>query len=249
MTIKTILAIIALVAVSIMSFSQEEKTETGAEDNLSFGLTLNTDPLFGFNPMMTASYELSEKGSITGYGIQWGAGSGSAWGTWTEIGAGYNFVAGNFDINPQLGFTMGNLLSSGVGNEGVVGDGIVPNLTVNYGSDKLEGQFYFGYYGALRNNTSAGNTTLNYVHYWGNVGHKVSSVFSFGAHFEQLFRSSGKGNAVDDLGKQDYYTWVGPYVQLQKKNAGLRFSGGWNLVDDKAISQDDFYKLSFFLSL
>ena len=109
---KKFFTVIILVAISSLAFAQDEST--AAEDNLSFGLSLNLDAFFGFNPMMTASYEVSETGSVTAYGIQWGAGTGSTWGQWTEVGIGYNFTAGNFDINPQLGFTMGSLLSSGV---------------------------------------------------------------------------------------------------------------------------------------
>ncbi|TPN86293.1 DUF6733 family protein [Aquimarina algicola] len=244
---KKIFTTIALVAILSSGFAQDDTANT--EDKLSFGLSLNLDAFFGFNPMMTGAYELSETGSITAYGIQWGAGTGSDWGQWTEVGLGYNFTTGNFDINPQLGFTMGSLLSSGANQEGIIGDGIVPNLTVNYGSDKFEGQFYFGYYLALRDNTEAGEATNNYVHYWANLGHKVSSVFSFGAHFEQLFLSGGDVNGGDDLDRADGYLWIGPYVQLQKKGTGLRFSGGWNAEDSEAFSQNDFYKLTFFTSL
>ncbi|CAL2059249.1 DUF6733 family protein [Tenacibaculum sp. 190524A05c] len=244
---KKIFTTVILTAMLNVSFAQEDKENS--EDKLGFTLSLNQDAFFGFNPMMTASYELSEKGSITAYGIQWGAGTGSAWGQWTEIGLGYNFNVGDFDINPQLGFTMGSLLSSGANQEGIIGDGIVPNLTVNYGSEKFEGQFYFGYYLALRDNTAAGQATNNYVHYWANLGHKVSSIFSFGAHFEQLYLSGGSINGGGDLDRADGYFWVGPYVQIQKKGIGFRFSGGWNAEDSNAFSQNDFYKLTFFVSL
>lgn len=241
----TLMALLFVGLISVPTMAQED-----AEDKVSVGLSLNHDAFFGFAPMMTFSYETSETSAFTAYGIQWGAGTASAWGQWTEFGLGYNWTAGNFDINPQLGFTMGSLLSSGAAQEGIVGDGIVPNLTVNYGSDKWEGQFYFGYYGALSDNTEAGNATNNYIHYWANIGHKVSDYFSFGAHFEELYLSGGDINGGGELDRIDGYVWFGPYVQLQKGNAGFRFSFGGNLADeDDRFAPNGFYKLAFFVSL
>ena len=222
--------------------------ESDSEDKLSMGLSLNHDAFFGFNPMMTASYAISDTDAFTAYGIQWGAGTASAWANWTEFGIGYNKTLGAFNINPQLGFTMGSLLSSGAAQPGVIGDGIVPNLTVNLGTDKLEGQFYFGYYAALRNETTAGQSTNNYIHYWLNLGVKASQYFSIGGHFEELYLSGGSTNGGGSLDRADGYQWLGPYVQFQKGNAGLRFSFGTNLKDD-GFAPNDFYKLSFFVSL
>ncbi|WP_037315435.1 DUF6733 family protein [Salegentibacter sp. Hel_I_6] len=221
-------------------------------DKIGASLSLNHDAFFGFNPMMSLSYQFSETDAFTAYGIQWGAGTGSAWGQWTEFGIGYNRSLGNFDINPQLGFTMGNLLSSGAGDQrGIIGDGIVPNLTVNYDSEYLEGQFYFGYYASLRDGTElAGESTLNYVHYWANLGYKASDFFSFGGHFEELFLDGGNVNGGGNVDRADYYVWLGPYLQFQKGNAGMRFSFGSNLADeDDRSAPNDFYKLSFFITL
>lgn len=220
-------------------------------DRVSASLNLNHDAFFGFNPMMSLGYNFTDTDAFTAYGIQWGAGStGSQWGQWTEFGFGYNKTLGNFDINPQIGFTMGSLLSSGGEGDGIIAEGIVPNLTVNYDSQNFEGQFYFGYYGALRDNTEAEQATNNYVHYWGNLGYKASSFFSFGAHFEELYLSGGETNEGADIESADGYMWLGPYVQFTKGNAGLRFSFGGNLADeDTRFSPNDFYKLSFFVSL
>lgn len=225
-------------------------TAQESEDKLSFGLSLNQDAFFGFTPMMTASYQLSETEAITAYGIQWGGGTGSAWGQWTEVGFGFNKTIGNFDINPQLGFTMGSLLSSGAAQRGVYFDGIVPNLTVNYDAEKFEGQFYFGYYGALTDNTRTGNSTNNYVHYWANLGYKASKYISLGVHFEELYLSGGSTNGGGSLSRVDGYVWFGPYIQLQKGDVGARFSFGDNYADSATrFAPNDFYKLSFFFSL
>lgn len=241
---KRITILMLFIAVSL---SAQEKT---LDDKISVGLSLNHDAFFGFNPMMTFGYALSDTDAITAYGIQWGAGTGSAWGQWTEFGFGYNKTVGNFDINPQVGFTFGSLLSSGAAQEGIVGDGIVPNLTVNYGSEKFEGQLYFGYYAALSDNTQPENATNNYVHYWANFGYKVNSFLSIGAHFEELYLSGGEINGGGELDRIDGYVWLGPYLQLQKGNAGLRFSFGGNLAEEnERFAGNDFYKLTFFMSL
>jgi hypothetical protein len=242
------LLLIALFSV----FYVQAQTE---EDKFSAGLSLTSDQFFGFAPMMTFSYEVSDSGSFTAYGIQWGAGTGSAWGQWTEFGVGYNFSAGDFDINPQLGFTFGNLLSSGATggalNNGIVGDGLVPNLTVNYGNDKFEGQLYFGYYAPLSDNTEADQATNAYTHYWLNFGYKVNSFLSFGAHYEDLSLVGGSVNGGGDLPTDVVYTGFGPYVQFTKGNAGLRLTAGANIADEDSpyFASNDFYKLTFFVSL
>ncbi|MFN4085749.1 MAG: DUF6733 family protein [Spirosomataceae bacterium] len=241
---KRLLLSIIFTSVGLTTFAQS------SDDKLNIGVSLNHDAFFGFNPMLSGSYKATDKTAFTFYGIQWGAGTASAWGNWTEVGVGANFTAGNFNINPQLGFTMGSLLSSGAASRGVVGDGIVPNLTVNYDAAKLEGQFYGGYYGAFRNNTERGQSTNNYVHYWANLGVKATSWFSVGAHFENLYLSGGATNGGGTLAQADGYTWVGPYVQFKKGSAGMRFSFGSNVADESArFAPNDFYKLAFFFGI
>src|SRR6056297_3365806 len=214
MLVKKTTVLVALMGI-IVSTSVRAQDENDLDDKVSVGLSLNQDAFFGFNPMMTIGYELSDTDALTMYGIQWGAGTGSAWGQWTEIG-----------------------------------DGIVPNLTINLGTDLLEGQFYLGYYAAFRDNTQAGQSTNNYLHYWLNLGLKASDFFSVGAHFEELYLSGGETNGGGSLDRVDGYVWLGPYVQFQKGNAGLRFSFGGNLADeDERFAPNDFYKLTFFLSL
>ncbi|GAB3273989.1 hypothetical protein GCM10027347_46760 [Larkinella harenae] len=217
-----------------------------ASDKLSFSVALNHDAFFGLNPMASGSYQFTPKTALTFYGIQWGAGTGAAWANWTEFGLGVNFKAGSFNINPQLGFTMGSLLSSGGANRGFVGDGIVPNLTINHSSERFEGQLYFGYYGALRNEATSGNSTNNYVHYWLNAGVKATSWFSVGAHYESLFLAGGKMASGGSVDRADGYTWLGPYLQFSKGNAGFRFSFGGNL--DEGFAPNDFYKMGIFYS-
>ena len=227
------------------AFAQEKK-----EDKLSVSVALNHDAFFGFNPMLSAAYPVAKKTDLTFYGIQWGAGTGRAWGNWTEFGVGLNFKTGKFAINPQLGFTMGSLLSSGAAEPGVVGDGIVPNLTINFDDSKFLGQFYSGYYAAFRNETTAtGQATNNYMHYWINAGVKATPWLAVGAHFENLYLAGGKRFSGGNLDRVDGYQWIGPFIQVSKGAAGMRFSFGADLTDDASFSSNDFYKLSFFINL
>ena len=222
-----------------------QDTPDDGYDKISIGLSLNHDAFFGFNPQLNGSIATSRTTAFTFYGIQWGAGTASAWGNWTEFGVGYSFQAGEtFTVNPQLGFTMGNLLSSFTTGRYAIGDGIVPNLTINHNSSKTEGQLYFGYYGALRKESPV---TANYVHYWVNFGGKIKPFLSVGAHVENLFRSGGQGQETTT---SQYYTWLGPYVQFTKGNAGLRFSFGANLAgnDAKPNFDGDFFKMNMFFN-
>lgn len=250
---KSTLLRMAVVATTFFFFAGKGKAQdqTGSSEKLSVSLTLNHDAFFGFNPALALSYPVGPKTDLTFYGIQWGAGTASAWGNWTEFGLGANFKAGDFNINPQLGFTMGSLLSSGAARPGIVGDGIVPNLTVNHDSKRFLGQFYAGYYGALRNQAkSEGQSTNNYMHYWVNAGAKATSWLAFGAHYEHLYLSGGQSFGGGELARTDGYQWIGPFIQVSKKAAGLRFSFGADVDNQKtSFSKSDFYKLSFFVNL
>jgi hypothetical protein len=213
------------------------------EGPLSGSVSYNTDAFFGINPYVGLAYDTGDL-DVTFYGIFWGAGTGRDWGNWTEFGVGVGFEAmdGDLYINPQLGFLSGNLLSSGAAGEPIIGDGFVPNLTMNYGTDDWEGQFYFGWYLPLREEDDAPGTSTNeYIHYWLWGGKKLNDYFSVGVHFEEL-RLSG-GSNVDDL---DGYQWLGPYVAVGNDTYSLRFSGGVDLTDDDdSFSNSDFYKLQF----
>lgn len=244
----SLLFILILLAGTGTSFAQ---TQTDKSEKLSVSLALNHDAFFGFNPALALSYPVGAKTDLTFYGIQWGAGTASAWGNWTEFGLGANFKTGNFAINPQLGFTMGSLLSSGAARPGIVGDGIVPNLTVNHDSKRFLGQLYAGYYAAFRNNTKQeGQATNNYMHYWVNGGIKATPWLAFGAHYEHLYLSGGNSFGGGELDRTDGYQWIGPFIQVSKKAAGLRFSAGADIDDQQSsFSRSDFYKMSFFVNL
>lgn len=119
-----IVVIFALTISFNFSFSQEDKT--------SYSIGLTSDQFFGFAPNVTVEYKLNDKIGVSAYGVFWGGGTGAAWGNWTEFGGGVNlYLAEGITLNPNLGFTFGNLLSKGAADGqlgGIAGDGIVPNL-------------------------------------------------------------------------------------------------------------------------
>jgi hypothetical protein len=248
---KKTIKFVALATFLFMTTNAVVAQKADDSEKLSVSLSLNHDAFFGFNPSMALSYPINAKTDFTAYGIMWGAGTASAWGNWTEFGLGVNFKAGAFSINPQVGFTSGSLLSSGTANDGIIGDGIVPNLTVNYDNSKVIGQLYAGYYAAFKNNTKEdGETTLNYTHYWLNTGYKVKSWLALGAHFEHLYLAGGQIKGGGTQTKTDYYQWFGPFVQLNKKNVGMRFSFGKDIDKGEGTSSNsDFYKMAFFVNL
>jgi hypothetical protein len=205
---------------------------TEPESAFSLDLSLTSDTFFGFVPMAAGSYSLSDTFDFTAYGIFWSGGTGGNWGNWTEMGIGFAYNPTSYlSFNPQVGFLGGSLLSNSAVGPGVLGDGWVPNMTINLDSTSWEGQIYFGAYLPIENRPMG---TLEFLHYWANLGYKVSSFVSFGGHYEQLTGgSSATANTI--------YTWVGPYIQFAEPTTGvfLRFAGGWDLQDNSS-----FYKMS-----
>ncbi len=215
------------------AFAQEE------EDKFSMTVTLNSDQFFGFYPFFSGSYAVNDKFDFTFYGILWSGGTGSAWGNWTEFGAGLKFnVAEGVTIAPQIGLLGGSLLSSGALGGGILGDGIVPNLTIALSREKTEGEFYLGYYTPLRDEAPEEGSTLAYLHYWANFGYKFGSLVSAGLHFEHLMLAGGSN--IEE--SSDVYQWFGPYVQFAdpKGRGWARFSSGTDFVE----ANDSFFKLT-----
>lgn len=68
------------------------------DDKLSLNLSMNHDAFFGTNPFLGATYKTDSGYDLAAYGIQWGTGTGSAWGQWTEAGIGVGFEALDGDL-------------------------------------------------------------------------------------------------------------------------------------------------------
>lgn len=220
-----------------------ESTTESSVGQFSGTVSLNQDVFFGFYPTVAGGYRLHEMIDLTFYGIIWTTSSFSfnsgGGGLWTEAGVGANFVLldGDLNINPQVGILNGTLLSGS--DRPLAFEGMVPNLTVNYGSRFVEAQLYFGYYIALR-----GERANDFIHYWANAGAKpfaslgrAGSIFSIGVHWEHLRLSRTVGGDPADI-----YKWIGPYVQFTLPHGfSLRFAGGW---DVESSASPDFYKIN-----
>lgn len=236
------LAVILLVSTQYVSAQTVEEEESP----FSMTVTLNSDIFFGFYPFFAGSYDISETTAFTFYGILWSGGTGAAWGNWTEFGVGMSFAPNEaITITPQIGLLNGSL-TSGLGTP-VLGEGIVPNLTVGLGTDKLEGEFYLGYYLGIDHGNP---NTNNYLHWWLNGGVKFGKFISAGLHMEQLRFAGGK-NYADDA-PYNYYVALGPYVQFSAPNGGAfaRFTGAADLRNDddeiaaSAYDPSTFFKLT-----
>lgn len=221
--------------VSFQSLNAQDKSE-----EVSLTVTLNSDQFFGFYPFIQGSKPLNDGLDFTFYGILWSGGTGGAWGNWTEFGVGVRFEAmEGLSVTPQLGLLGGNLLSSGATQPGVMGDGIVPNVTMALDKNNLIGEVYAGYYLPLRDETTNDTqTTLSYLHYWVNGGYKVSSFIQAGLHYEHLINSGGS-NVSEST---DVYRWFGPFIQFADP-AGSHFTR-FSFGTDFEEANDSFFKLT-----
>jgi hypothetical protein len=266
MNMKRVNGVLTLFAVlSVAQFSSAQSYESEplspesvAEESeevsrVSGSVTLNQDAFFGFYPVAAGAYTINDLVDFTFYSIIWtipafGAGGGGG-GLWTEfgVGASFNFLDGDLSINPQIGLLNGSLLSGGLSDGAIrAADGVVPNLTVTYDGEHLEGQFYFGLYLGARGDKNLRN---DYVHYWTYAGVRplaftnspAAGLLTIGMHWEQLrFMGIASGADADNV-----YRWIGPYVSLALPGSiSMRFAAGANLDNPSGPAGFDFYKLT-----
>jgi hypothetical protein len=257
-SVKGTLWLVGLLCVPALASAQTvtevSVAEVEEESPWSADISLNQDAFFGFYPFMAGSYAISDLMDFTFYSIIWTTPSFSTGafadsnpnggGLWTEVGLGVNFkfLDDAISVNPQLGMLNGTLLS-GAGTA-LAGEGIVPNLTVDYDGDHVEAEFYFGYYLALRGESDAKS---DFIHYWTFAGFKplafgggpAADLLTIGAHWEQLRYQRVPGGAD----ASNIYRWIGPYVKFALPvGVSLRFGAGWDLESDNG--GPDFYKAS-----
>lgn len=215
-----------------------QEVKAAEDKKFSFGVSLNVDKFFGFYPVFQGTAGISSGLDMTFYGILWAAGTGRAWGNWTEFGVGLNFepIKG-LSVMPQLGVINGSLLSSTAEGPSILAEGLAPNLTIRLNQPSVEGEIYAGYYLPIADRAPRNGSTRAYLHYWANAGYKISSFFSIGAHYEHLINSGG--SAVPR--PADVYQWVGPYIQFSVPNSSAfaRFSSGVDFTDSGS-----FFKLT-----
>ncbi len=223
------LVAIMVVALAVPGFAQDKPKQE--ENPAAVSMVLQGDSFFGFNPAVAGTYKLSSDLAIAFQGVWWtdisGLGVHDA-NTWieTDLGVNMTFLNKQLSVTPMLGFVHGMLLSSrggvfpngdGSRNERTTAfEGVVPNLTANWLSEKFEGEFYMGYYKALREEggsaqengagggapntcTNAGSAdcdipargaggrgSWDFLHYWVSAGVRTNEIFSFGVHYEHL---------------------------------------------------------------
>ncbi len=243
---------------------------------VSVTTAMQADSFFGFNPAVYGTYGLTENLALAFNVTYWtqisgvGVHDNNPW-LETDIGINWTALDKRLSVTPMIGFVHGQLLSSRGGffpngggsvNERTTAfEGAVPNITVNYLDDRFEGEFYLGYYKAIRSEggpggggaitcanpggtnclgpaQAGGRGTWDFLHYWVNAGVRVNSMWSGGVHYEHLL-TTRDGSAPG--AQQDYYRWIGPYVEMKLAGGmAFRFTAGKDLTDNQ-----DFYKLKF----
>lgn len=250
-----------------------------AKHPVSVTMALQADSFFGFNPQVYGTYGLTDNVALAFNFTYWtmisgvGVHDNNPW-LETDIGLNFTMLDKRLSLTPMIGFVHGQLLSSRGGffpngggsvNERTTAfEGAVPNITVNYLDNRFEGEFYLGYYKAIRSeggspsgastcittgdpatsgnclgpNQGGNRGTWDFLHYWANVGYRVNSLLSAGVHYEHLLTT--RDNSAPGA-QQDYYRWIGPYMELKLAGGmAFRFTTGKDLTDNQ-----DFYKLKF----
>ena len=256
----------------------------GAEDDLmdttkhpvSVTMAMQADSFFGFNPSIYGTYGLTKNLALAFNVTYWtmisgiGVHDNNPW-LETDVGVNLTLLDKRLSITPMIGFVHGQLLSSRAGffpngggsvNERTTAfEGAVPNITMNYLDSRFEGEFYLGYYKAIRSeggspggglincnpgggtvclgpDQAGGRGTWDFLHYWVNAGYRLNSMWSLGVHYEHLLTT--RDNSAPGA-QQDYYRWIGPYVEMKLAGGmGFRFTTGKDLTDNQ-----DFYKIKF----
>lgn len=224
-------------------------------------ISFKQDTFFGFQTIFGAGYEIRDNVDFTFYSWLWTnpnfgrslldpTSPQGGEGLWTEVGAGLNFrfLDDALSVNPNIGMLNGALLSSDViGRDIQAGEGVVPNLTINYDTEFFTSELYLAYYMAIRDDRNR-----DFLHTWANGGVRPAAfgmrnapVSSVGLHWENLRQiKTREGPAPDN---EQIYQWLGPYVEFAlPKHFSMRFAGGIDLTDDSVSSE--FYQATVNLS-
>ena len=234
MKTKTISPLLFFLLISTHLFSQKEKELPPP----SFNVGINYDNMFGFYPGIYGSFGVNENLSFTYYGLLW---TNPSFGTptsgsdnWLETGFGLGIELGDgkWYLNPSLAFTHGKLLSGGA--EGVIGDGIAPNLSILYTDDDIELEAFGVWYKALR---EKGLFTYDYALFWFLPGFIINEHISAGLHFEGFVLTR-----VTAMDAGQLFQVVGAYTKFTVDNRySFRLSLGKNFKDTEY--PNEFYKV------
>lgn len=256
---------------------------------VSVTMAMQADSFFGFNPSIYGTYGLTENVALAFNITYWTAISGlgvhnnTPW-LETDMGVNLTFLDKRLSITPMIGFVHGQLLSSrggffsngdGSTNERTTAfEGVVPNLTMNYLDDRFEGEFYIGYYKAIREEggkagqpgaascTQVGNTgdpnclntsgrgvggrgSWDFLHWWASAGYRVNSLVSLGVHYEQLLSTRASATGPGGGSLAGYQQ---DYYRWIGPYAEMKLPGGMAFrftVGKDLTNNEDFYKLKF----
>jgi hypothetical protein len=231
-----------------------------AKHPVSVTMALQADSFFGFNPQIYGTYGLTDNIALAFNFTFWtmisgvGVHDNNPW-LETDVGLNFTMLDKRLSITPMIGFVHGQLLSSRGGffpngggsvNERTTAfEGAVPNITANYIDDRFEGEFYMGYYKAIRSEGGSPSDPGPICPPVGTGGGNCLGAVPGGGrgtwdflHYEHLLTT--RDNSAPGA-QQDYYRWIGPYAELKLAGGmAFRFTAGKDLTDNQ-----DFYKVKF----
>lgn len=243
---KQFIILFTIFIIPYICLNAESKEE---ENDKSFIVSLNLDPVFGFYPEIYVYHTLSKNIDLNFYATFWVSGiknDSSELASEFGIGLDFKFFSGDFVITPSIGLGSGNFQSGG--GRLVVGDNIVPSLTAEielFNKIHLEGMGI--YWKSLRKEARIKNY-LDQLEWIANVEYSINDWLDFGVYMDQYLIYE-----FNDWWSDLYtvYLWAGPSIKVKVNNNYLWFSAGVDLIDylDKTIPKDkkslgDYYKLT-----
>lgn len=241
---------LAMGSVAEAQFVSPSGKQHDPENPWSMALSFGADKFFGFYPILAGTYKLRKD-----FGIAFGStvyqhlGSqgplqGSIFSNpWILVHAGIHkeFFDGKLIVRPEVGFTNGQILSSGNDFFGTtqpytVFDGWLTKLNSSYSGDLFEGTVDMAYVGYWRHE---GPTVSSYLHAVAYGGVRVSKFISVGPYYESLWMTADHGGPTGGsagasglgLPDQQLFSWLGPAVRLKVPSLGMSVfvSGGVDL--------------------
>lgn len=216
----------------------------------SMALSFGADKFFGFYPIIAGTYKLRKDFGIafgsTVYqhlGSQGPLQSSIFSNPWilVHVGLHKEFFDGKLIVRPEVGFTNGQILSSGNDFFGTtqpytVFDGWLTKVATSYADERVEGTVDLAYVGYWRHE---GPTVSSYLHAVAYGGVRATKNISVGPYYESLWMTADHGgptggpNGASGLGlpDQQLYSWIGPAIRLKVPSLGMSLlvSGGVDL--------------------
>lgn len=241
-----------MIVFALPATAKSEEKELPAKLSLALG----EDPANGFYPVFSGMIGLNDTHYLTFYGIYWTQGA-MAWNSngedmLMELGCGVllQFFDGKFTVQPQLGISFGNYQSGG--GRAVIGDNIVPSLSMSYYNGPFSANLSLSLWKHLRKE-STNQSYIDLMEYSSNPSFALSKLFTVGLYFDHMFKRTiaSKDDGATKAGDSRTHTaymWFGPSIKFTARNgAAVWFSAGLDLKDiqnnmpDKSVK--DYYKL------